>query len=56
MVKKKTITKTTKKRATRKSSNLVDYYPNRMTVAVSVLAGTSLMLFSLLAALTINNR
>jgi hypothetical protein len=32
-------------------SNKVDYYPNRMTVAVSALAGTLLVLFALIAVL-----
>lgn len=31
--------------------NKVDYYPNRMTLAVSALAGTSIVLLSLMAAL-----
>lgn len=43
----------TKKPATRKrrvnKSNKVDYYPNRMTVAVSALAGTVLVLFALIS-------
>lgn len=32
-------------------SDKVDYYPNRMTVAVSALAGTLLVLFALIAVL-----
>lgn len=32
-------------------SNKVDYYPNRMTVAVSALAGTLIVLFALIAVL-----
>ena len=32
-------------------SQKVDYYPNRMTLAVSVLAGTLLVLVSLIAVL-----
>ena len=32
-------------------SNKVDYYPNRMTVAVSALAGTLLVLFAIIAVL-----
>lgn len=40
---------TTKKR----QSNKVDYYPNRMTLAVSVLAGTMLVLITLIAVLGI---
>lgn len=32
-------------------SNKVDYYPNRMTVAVSALAGTILVLISVIAVL-----
>jgi len=43
----------TKKPATRKrrvsKSTKVDYYPNRMTVAVSALAGTVLVLFALIS-------
>ena len=42
-----------KKPATRKrrvsKSTKVDYYPNRMTVAVSALAGTVLVLFALIS-------
>lgn len=34
-----------------KSSNKVDYYPNRMTVAISALAGTLLVLLALIAVL-----
>lgn len=52
---KKTVTKSApKKSATKKAvatSNKVDYYPNRMTVAVSALAGTILVLFALIAVL-----
>ncbi len=40
---------TTKKR----QSSKVDYYPNRMTLAVSVLAGTMLVLITLIAVLGI---
>lgn len=51
-VKKVTIKKTAAKRKPRASvSNKVDYYPNRMTVAVSALAGTLLVLFALIAVL-----
>lgn len=32
-------------------STKVDYYPNRMTVAVSALAGTLLVLFAIIAVL-----
>ena len=47
------------KKASKKSSpkptpsQKVDYYPNRMTLAVSVLAGTLLVLISLIAVLGI---
>lgn len=42
--------KVVKKSPVRKArSTKVDYYPNRMTVAISVLAGVSLVLFALLA-------
>lgn len=34
-----------------KAANKVDYYPNRMTVAISALAGTLLVLFALIAVL-----
>ena len=33
------------------SSTKVDYYPNKMTVAVSALAGTMLVLMALIAVL-----
>lgn len=56
MVKKKVVTKVATKRTKKKRADRVDYYPNKMTLAVSVLAGTSLMLFGLLAAITISNR
>lgn len=39
---------TTRKRRVSKSTK-VDYYPNRMTVAVSALAGTVLVLFALIS-------
>ncbi len=51
---KKTTKSTAAKRAPRKNaavSTKVDYYPNRMTVAVSALAGTLLVLFALIAVL-----
>lgn len=54
---KKTVKKTAVKRTTvRKTtapaiSQKVDYYPNRMTVAVSALAGTLIVLFALIAVL-----
>lgn len=38
----------TRKRRVSKSTK-VDYYPNRMTVAVSALAGTVLVLFALIS-------
>ena len=56
MVQKKTTTKVARKRTKKSRPQLVDYYPNKMTFAVSVLGGTTLVLLSLLAALTINNR
>ena len=42
-----------KKQSTAKSrtSQKVDYYPNRMTVAVSALAGTILVLLAIIAVL-----
>lgn len=47
--------KTTKqpvaKKRTTPQSTKVDYYPNRMTVAISALAGTLLVLFALIAVL-----
>lgn len=55
---KKVVKKTSPKRVTTKKakvstpvSNKVDYYPNRMTVAISALAGTLLVLFALIAVL-----
>ena len=46
---------TTKKKPTTsraaKPTNTVDYYPNRMTVAVSALAGTILVLVAVIAVL-----
>ena len=51
---KKPVKKTAPKRASKKAvavSTKVDYYPNRMTVAVSALAGTLLVLFALIAVL-----
>ncbi|MBP7775417.1 MAG: hypothetical protein WAW62_02680 [Candidatus Saccharimonas aalborgensis] len=33
-------------------SDKVDYYPNRMTVAISMLAGSLLVLLALIAVLT----
>lgn len=38
-------------RPSRTRSHKVDYYPNRMTVAVSVLAGTLLVLLALIAVI-----
>lgn len=38
-------------RAKKSAPATVDYYPNRMTVAVSVLAGTVIVLFALIAVL-----
>lgn len=40
-----------KKRAPKTVSQKVDYYPNRMTVAISLLAGTMIVLLSLIAVL-----
>jgi hypothetical protein len=57
VVSKKPVKKTVKKTVTKRRtvvpvvSNKVDYYPNRMTVAVSALAGTLLVLFALIAVL-----
>lgn len=62
MVTKKTTTASkrvaTKKQATRKAAaakakkvQKVDIYPNRMTVAISALAGTVLLLVTIIAAL-----
>jgi len=55
MVKKKSVAKSVRKVVKRASSNKVDYYPNKMTLAVSVLAGTSLVLLGFLAAFTLSN-
>ena len=41
----------TAKNTVRSSGKKVDYYPNRMTVAVSALAGTMLVLLALIAVL-----
>ncbi len=38
-------------RSKRAASDTVDFYPNRMTVAVSALAGTLLVLLALIAVL-----
>jgi hypothetical protein len=54
---KKPVKKVVKKSSTKRTvvkpvlSNKVDYYPNRMTVAVSALAGTLIVLFALIAVL-----
>lgn len=50
---KKSVKKTSTKRVVVKApvSQKVDYYPNRMTVAISALAGTLLVLFALIAVL-----
>lgn len=53
---KKSVKKTSTKRVVRvvakaPVSQKVDYYPNRMTVAISALAGTLLVLFALIAVL-----
>lgn len=49
-VKKKSATKKVVKKAA-PASQKVDFYPNRMTVAVAALAGTLLVLVSLIAVL-----
>lgn len=47
-----TTKKVVKKSPVRKArTNKVDYYPNRMTLAVSVLGGVSLVLLALIAVL-----
>ncbi|MEO5949423.1 MAG: hypothetical protein ABIP74_03395 [Candidatus Saccharimonas sp.] len=54
VAKKKVVTKKSTKRTVVKSEPIVhkvDYYPNRMTVAVSALAGTVLVLVTLIAVL-----
>ena len=52
MVKSVATKKTAKKSSPKPvASQKVDYYPNRMTLAVSVLAGTLLVLVSLIAVL-----
>ncbi|MBC7764233.1 hypothetical protein H7Y29_00815 [Microbacteriaceae bacterium] len=54
---KKPVKKITKKNVTKRKrvvatvSDKVDYYPNRMTVAISALAGTLIVLFALIAVL-----
>lgn len=54
---KKPVKKITKKIVTKRKrvvatvSDKVDYYPNRMTVAISALAGTLIVLFALIAVL-----
>jgi hypothetical protein len=49
---KKVVKKSTGSRArASKQSTKVDYYPNRMTVAISALAGTLLVLLALIAVL-----
>ena len=48
---KKVSAKRVTKKAASKASTKVDYYPNRMTVAISTLAGTLLVLLALIAAL-----
>lgn len=40
-----------KKHSARATSSRVDYYPNRMTVAVSALAGTVLVLLAVITVL-----
>lgn len=47
----KKATKKTSRAVARNTSNKVDYYPNRMTVAVSALAGTMIVLLALIAVL-----
>ena len=50
---KKTVKKTAQVRRKVKvaAPSKVDYYPNRMTVAVSALAGTLIVLFAIIAVL-----
>jgi len=53
-VKPKAVAKKPAKKSVKKAtvvSQKVDYYPNRMTVAVSALAGTVLVLVTLIAVL-----
>lgn len=47
----KTATKKTVKRASTPRAQKVDYYPNRMTVAISALAGTILVLLAIITVL-----
>lgn len=49
--KKKASAVTRKPSAARTKSQKVDYYPNRMTVAISALAGTILVLVAVIAVL-----
>lgn len=48
---KKSTVKRAVKKTPKRTSSRVDYYPNRMTVAISALAGTLLVLFALIAVL-----
>ena len=50
-VTKKTVKKPTVNRAVAARADRVDYYPNRMTVAVSALAGTILVLVAVISVL-----
>lgn len=47
----KPVTKKTSRKSSTKTPAKVDYYPNRMTVAVSALAGTLIVLLALIAVL-----
>ena len=47
----KRVVKKVSKQTPQKSSTRVDYYPNRMTVAISALAGTMIVLLALIAVL-----
>lgn len=46
---KKPVATVPQRKTTKPSSKKVDYYPNRMTLAVSALAGTLLVLLALIA-------
>ncbi len=47
----KSSAKKTTKRAAQARAEKVDYYPNRMTVAISTLAGTILVLLAIITVL-----
>jgi len=46
-------TASSKKASTKRASQKVDIYPNRMTLAISALAGTLIVLLALIAVLGI---